>query len=212
MTGLTHDQMAVNGALAASAAGLATRVIGPLDAVAIAAGAYGMARGPDYVEPLCRWPSLKRRKWVKVKHRTWTHLLATGAIVGLLVLIVGTMLTPPEAHGAVTGFAVGCSIGWWMHSLADALTDGACWLTARRRQKLLPDEIVLRVWHWTWTIRPRIRVYKIEQRRNRLTGKTTYVKEPSRGERVYLHVAQATNIGLVFVHVALLSAVLTPPA
>lgn len=175
MTGRTHDQYAALGALAASAA---LRL--PVDqAAALVCGAIATARLPDYFEPTADW--IARRFRGRVKHRTWTHWLPFGVLVGLLFYVPGLLVA--SATLALC-WSLGTLIGCWMHSFADALTDRGCWLWKRDRQVLLP-------------VGMRIKVYTIEKRRHWLTGKITTAKRPSRGERAYFHAARVSNAALV---------------
>jgi membrane-bound metal-dependent hydrolase YbcI (DUF457 family) len=188
VTGRTHDQYAALGALAASAA---LRL--PVDqAAALVCGAIATARLPDYFEPTA--DRIARLFRGRVRHRTWTHWLPFGVLVGLLFYVPGLLVA--SATLALC-WSLGTLIGCWMHSFADALTDRGCWLWKRDRQVLLPDDIPIRLLRWRRVLHPRIKVYTIEKRRHWLTGKVTTAKRPSRGERAYFHAARATNAALL---------------
>lgn len=188
MTGRTHDQIAAAGALAIPAVALAIRHPLPIDASAILlCGALATSRAPDYTEPLAH-----------TAHRTWTHWLPTGLLVALAFTLALAMIAPHGHRGFALAFGTGMLVGWWMHSLADGLTDSGCWILRRRRQALLPRRF-------------RIHVYTITKRRNRWTGQTTTAKRPSRGERTYFRGAQLATFALAGLQVVTFAHSIAPP-
>lgn len=186
MTGRTHRAIGTAGATGLCALGTLAGL--PIAAAAVVVPvAVASSKLPDQTE------------WFGVDHRTWTHWLPTGLASAVLAGVLVSLI--PEAAAIAAGSnglpaerqlsglldtlgiltTIGMLIGWWLHSLADGLTDKGCWIHRRRRTVLLPDHLRIKV--YTSTKHP-------------LTGKVIS-KKPSAGDRAYRRAANIATLLII---------------